>query len=570
MKLLGTSERSPKREKTESSQPLAQPESRQKRIEKFLGRYVRDFSILDRASRSLSMSTNLKALRKTAVDTILEASKLESCVLYLLNEDTNELVLSSRTGSTHKSGQALGKILLRERIAAKAIKTKVNTSRNALRDLFAVTNQRRILESEDIGTIIIIPLKSRDRIIGIIVAGARNRRQFSTGDTHLLQTLGCQIGTVIDNAQLLEKMWQSSMVDRLTGLHNRRYLEEVLDTEICRGQRCGRHFSLVMMELDGFKDYNEQFGHQSGDSLLQDLAYVLKSVLRKTDIACRYGGNEFGMVFPGADGQRTLTLLDRIRSAFLGIIGAHSGNIQTPIGISAGIAQFPQAAVTAQSLMFLADTALFYAKKRSRNKSVQVSNLTIAGTSQTTEEAQQQLYSLINLIEAKEPYSVGHAQNVSIICDLLGNAMGLTTEELLELRTAALLHDIGKARVPDSILSKPAKLTREELQIMKDHSLDGARLVGRVAEFRQLAPIIKHHHERYDGTGYPGRLSEDQIPLHSRIISIADAYDTMIHHRSYSETMSTIYALNEICKCSGTQFDPKLVGALVEISDLLN
>jgi putative nucleotidyltransferase with HDIG domain len=180
------------------------------------------------------------------------------------------------------------------------------------------------------------------------------------------------------------------------------------------------------------------------------------------------------------------------------------------------------------------------------------------------------LYSLINLVEAKEPYSVGHAQNVSIICDLLGNAMGLSAEELAELRTAALLHDIGKAGVPGSILSKPAKLTREEFQIMKDHSLDGARLVGRVAEFRQLVPIIKHHHERYDGTGYPGKLSEDQIPLHSRIISIADAYDTMIHHRSYSETMSTIYALNEICKCSGTQFDPKLVGALVEISDSLN
>jgi diguanylate cyclase (GGDEF)-like protein/putative nucleotidyltransferase with HDIG domain len=570
MKVLDTTKRLPKREKTESSQQLARPESRQKQREKFLGRAVGDNSILDRAARSLSRATNLDTLRKTALDAILEASNLESCVLYLLDEDTNELVLSSCTGGTNKSGQALGGILLRERIPAKAIKTNVNTSQDVLRDLFAVANQGRLLEPEDIGTLISIPLKSRNRIVGTIVAGARSRRQFSIKDIRLLQTLGCQIGVVIDNAQLLEKMWQLSMVDEPTGLYNRCYLEEALEIEIHRSQRCGCHFSLAMMDLDGFKEYNDQFGHPSGDILLQDLACVLKSVLRKTDIAYRYGGDEFSIVFPAADGQRTMTLVDRIRSAFFEMLGTHSGNIQTPIGISAGIAQFPQAAVTTQSLIYLADSALYYAKKRGRNKSVQVSNLMILGTSQTSREAQQQLYSLINLIEAKEPYTVGHARNVSIICDILGNAIGLSAEELLELRTAALFHDIGKTRVPGSILSKPAKLTREELQIMKDHSLEGARLVGRVAEFRRLVPIIKHHHERYDGTGYPSRLSGDQIPLHSRIISIADAYDTLIHHRSYSEAMSTIYALNEICKCSGTQFDPKLVGALVDISDSLN
>jgi len=123
--------------------------------------------------------------------------------------------------------------------------------------LFAVANQGRLLESEDIGTLISIPVKSRNRIIGIIVAGARSRRQFSIEDNRLLETLGCQIGAAIDHAQLLEKMGQLSMVDRLTGLHNRHHMEEVLDTEICRGQRYGRHFSLAMMDLDGFKDYND-------------------------------------------------------------------------------------------------------------------------------------------------------------------------------------------------------------------------------------------------------------------------------------------------------------------------
>jgi diguanylate cyclase (GGDEF)-like protein/putative nucleotidyltransferase with HDIG domain len=360
-----------------------------------------------------------------------------------------------------------------------------------------------------------------------------------------------------------------SLIDDLTGLNNHLYLEEILETEIDRSLRCGNSFCLVMMDLDGFRTYIDKFGQQSGDCALGALSHTLKSELRKMDFACRSGGDEFSIVLPATDAQKAQRVVDRIRALFFEKLGVKACHIESPLGLSAGISQFPQAAVTAQEMIHLANSALCYAKKNKGNKSVLISNLNNVPISQPYREAEQ-IYSLVKLIERKELFTLGHAKNVSKISVLLGKAIGLSVKELYRLHTAAFLHDIGKSRVPTSILTKPDKLTREEWEIMKNHSIEGARLVARASEFRGLVPIIKHHHEKYDGTGYPNGLKGDKIPLLSRIISVADSFDSMIRHRSYSVAKSSKDALNEICKCSGTQFDPKLVSVLVAISGSLN
>jgi putative nucleotidyltransferase with HDIG domain len=180
------------------------------------------------------------------------------------------------------------------------------------------------------------------------------------------------------------------------------------------------------------------------------------------------------------------------------------------------------------------------------------------------------MYSLVQLVEEKESFALVHAENVSRISVIIGAALGLSAGALDKVRTAAFLHDIGKSRVPASLLNKPDRLTGEEMDIVRHHPLDGAEITSRVAEFQDIAPVIRHHHEKYDGTGYPGGLQGNKIPLFSRIITLADAFDAMVHRRSYSAVKSSCDALDEINRCSGTQFDPVLVNVMAAVSDYLN
>lgn len=556
-------------EQSERSRQCADLEDKGKHTEKLLRRYSRNFMFLDAAIKDISKSGNIGTLMKNTVDIILKAGYLESATLYLIDEATDEPVISLHAEVEGSVREAQDKNPLTANIIARVIETGlIVTLPHALCIPCAIKNQGEILEKNG-GISIGVPLKSQGRIIGIIVGESKHTREFSEEDNYFLETLGCQIGSAIDHAQLIEKIERISVIDNLTGLYNRRYMEEALETEIYRGQRCGCPFSLVMMDLDRFNDIIDLFGHQSGNDVLRHLAHVMKSSLRKTDIACRYGSNEFSIILPATDAQKAGKFVERIRSAFFKMPPVQPNLIQIPVGLPAGIVQFPEAAITSQGLVFLAGSALNCAKRLGRNKSVLIADLAMLETGRI-HEGPQQLFSLVNLVEAKEPSTFGHARNVSIVSELLGKTMGLSDEALTELRSAALLHDVGKISVPGSILAKPAKLTGEEWEIVRNHTLEGARIIARVTEFRPLISVVKHHHERYNGTGYPGGLSGEKIPLHSRIITIADAYDTMIHRRSYSRAVSHENALDEIRRCSGTHFDPRLVDTLLSISRSLN
>ena len=167
-------------------------------------------------------------------------------------------------------------------------------------------------------------------------------------------------------------------------------------------------------------------------------------------------------------------------------------------------------------------------------------------------------------MDARDPYTYGHSKRVAAISELIGKAARLSQDELAQLRGAALLHDIGKVGVPDATLGKPSTLTEGEWEVIKQHSAEGARIVGHVKALAELVPIIKHHHEWCDGTGYPDGLKGERIPMGARIISIADAYDTMTTRRPYRDVISQEEALEELRRCSGTQFDPILVGVFGE------
>ncbi len=364
-----------------------------------------------------------------------------------------------------------------------------------------------------------------------------------------------------------ERYRSLSIIDVLTGLYNRRHFYEALEAEISRTQRYGRSFSLIMLDLDGFKEYNDRFGHTNGDSVLQSLARMLKASLRKADMAFRHGGDEFTVILPATDAERAKRISDRIRAKWLQAPKAEYATLESPLGFSAGIAQFPENAETADGLVFLADTALLHAKRRGGYNSMAVSDLGELSPEVLHSTTMDQVYALAATVDTRDPYTHGHSTRVAAISENIGRAIGLSPMELADLHAAALLHDIGKVGVPDSILTKPGKLTKDEWKIIKTHSTEGARIVSYIRALGTAVPMILHHHEKYDGTGYPDGLKGEEIPLGARIISISDALDTMTTQRIYRVAVSHQEALEELRRCAGTQFDPELVEALCRITN---
>jgi len=376
-----------------------------------------------------------------------------------------------------------------------------------------------------------------------------------------LQAIASEIAVGIQNAKLLGKTRELAITDELTGLYNRRHFYKGLESEISRTQRYGRSFSLVMLDLDGFKQYNDNFGHANGDAALKSIAQTLQSALRKADIAFRYGGDEFAVILPATDADRAGRIVDRVRSKWLQTPKAEHLVQQSPLGFSAGVAQFPENAETADGLVFLADAALYRSKKEGGYKSTLVANLGTLSTDVLDRATLDQVYALAATVDARDPYTYGHSKRVAAMSELIGEALGLSREELATVHAAGLLHDIGKVGVPDSILTKPGKPTEDEWKLIRKHPAEGARIVGYLKELAALIPIIRHHHEWYDGTGYPDGLRGEAIPLGARMVSIADAYDTMTTKRTYRYVVSQEEALEELRRCAGTQFDLELVEA---------
>jgi HD-GYP domain-containing protein (c-di-GMP phosphodiesterase class II) len=227
--------------------------------------------------------------------------------------------------------------------------------------------------------------------------------------------------------------------------------------------------------------------------------------------------------------------------------------------LSAGIAEFPGNAETAGGLVFVADCALYEAKKLGGNQSRLVSDLRIPPNKALGTATFEEASALAAALDARNPDTSGHSKRVAALSEVIGKALKMPEEEIKELLSASILHDIGKLGIPDSILTKHGKITGHELEILNGHAVNGAKIVAGVKNLDVLEPMILHHHERYDGTGYPGKLKGEDIPLGARIICVADAYDAMTSSRTYQKVFSKEEASEELKRCSGIQFDPKLV-----------
>jgi diguanylate cyclase (GGDEF)-like protein/putative nucleotidyltransferase with HDIG domain len=502
----------------------------------------------------------MDAMLGEALDKVCDVMDMQSGCIFMLDCDDRALKLKACKDLPESIVLKVSTILLTEQgIEGLMDLTEPITEIDDMQDVVDVDKIRGVVAEVGRKAIIAAPFFRGKDMQGLIVVFATKERIFSGEDQELFKAIANEISIGINNMMLLEKTKEMSVTDELTGLYNRRHFFDMLDMEMNRADRINRPFSLVMLDLDGFKEYNDKFGHINGDAALQSLSQMLKASIRKSDLAFRYGGDEFALILPTADAERAKKIMQRARSMWQKspmiqalVSGGH-------IDFSTGIAEYPGNAESADGLVFLADAALYQAKRKGGHDDKLVSELSTLSTDILDVATQDQVYALAATVDARDPYTYGHSQRVAEIAKLIGKAIGMSEEDLAKLHAAALLHDIGKVGVPDAILTKMGKPTKEEWRVIKRHSAEGARIVSYVKELASLIPVILHHHEWYDGTGYPDGLKGVDIPAGARITSIADAYDTMVTKRPYRNVVLPKEACEELRRYAGTQFDPALV-----------
>jgi diguanylate cyclase (GGDEF)-like protein/putative nucleotidyltransferase with HDIG domain len=351
--------------------------------------------------------------------------------------------------------------------------------------------------------------------------------------------------------------------DALTGLGNHRSFQLDLRRVLEAAGSGGEPVSLGLIDLDAFKDINDRFGHPVGDAVLTLVADVLRQECG-ADRAYRIGGEEFAVLMPGESAATASSALDRTHRRLSETAFPHDERVT----ISAGIAVYPTHADTREGLYDVADAALYWAKNHGKNRSCVYSKSVVRSytPAELADAAERHARlraaeGLIRVVDAKDTYAGVHSQAVSRMAEAIARSMGLDAEVVEQVRLAGLLHDLGKIAIPDRILQKPGKLDPDELKVMREHAVLGARLV----EGLGVSPVdrwILHHHEWWDGSGYPLGLAGEEIPLGSRIILVADAFDAMTSDRCYRPAGTVDAAIAELRKRCWTQFDARVVAAL--------
>lgn len=342
--------------------------------------------------------------------------------------------------------------------------------------------------------------------------------------------------TFRENRRLFELTRHEATTDALTGLGNRRKL--VADLERRLGGDEMEPILLMIFDLDGFKGYNDTFGHPAGDALLALLGSKLAAVPGSSGAAYRLGGDEFCLITPVAEGEAE-PLIDRACAA----LSEHGEGFE--IGSSFGAVMLPDEAADPSRALHVADERL-YAQKHSRRA-----------------ESDGTMHALLEALALREPDVHLHVAGVASLAVETGRTLGLRRDELDELARAAQLHDIGKLAVPDEILRKPGPLDEREWAFIRQHTIVGERILRASPALRSISAVVRSSHEWWDGTGYPDGLAGEEIPLASRTICACDAYYGMTSERPYRPALSADEALNELMRLAGTQFDPAVVRVIV-------
>lgn len=444
-------------------------------------------------------------------------------------------------------------------------------------------------------SIITVPLYSRNSHYGWFNVFS-SRKEMTNGETDFLTIFAQQIEMAITIADLFEEVKAQAVTDGLTGLYNRRYFEEYLKKEVTRAMRQQQAFSIVGLDLDHLKQINDKYGHAYGDLAIKTVANVLKKNARSIDTAARMGGEEFNVILPGVDSKGAMIAAERIRKAL------ESEKLDTigHITASIGVATFLEHSDNIEDILGLTDQAMYQSKRNGRNQVTLAKPINetswqeiavntfmdilskhnipldkditdnLKNKLKTDEVPKDALYSVADLLT--QTYNPLHHSGVMKskvqLAVSLAKRFDLSKDDIDKLRIAMLLYDIGNLMLPVDLLQKTTPLTEEERNHIKEHPIIAAReILKPISYIQDVIPIIEHHHENWDGSGYPSKIAREEIPMTSQIILIVDAYFALIEPRTYRAELTPKQAIELIKQDAGKKWNSALVEEFISLID---
>ncbi len=448
--------------------------------------------------------------------------------------------------------------------------------------------------------IVILPLLSVNRCIGVMIFADKYARQ----NIELYTMLSHYVALVSHNMELIETSDKYENTDNLTLLYNHRCFQELLSDEISRAETAKQNLSVIMLDICNITKINRDLGHAKGDEVIKLVAENIRKNVREGDIAARYGGDELAIILPNSNVEQAKYVAEYLTYALSCFYIDDVG----PVKVSVGISSYPECADNKEKLLILAEQAMYISKAKGYKDGMSAiissadfnfwDDVALKSYAEVLGKRHSQLgvnfeeellakfnadhaevpsnrifeiaTSLAGAIDAKDPYTKDHSTLVAKYSEALARAINLPEKEIERIRLGALLHDVGKIGIPERVLQKEGPLSDEEWVIMKQHPTIGAeKVLMPNASLRDLIPIVKYHHERIDGKGYPEGLSNGDIPLAAKIVAIADTYHALTSDRPYRKGMNIEKAISILEEGAGSQWDADLVRTFISIAPSL-
>ena len=554
-------------------------------------RRSRQFAFLNSVSKTAISSEDSEQMLADIVGHIQRNFRFDHIGIGILDYATKEIEIKAEAGTTaHEKGK---KIPLGSGIIGRVARTGETA---LLHGSDGVQLQSLRPTSR---TVLCMPITYGDTLMGILNVESEADRAVADDDVLVMNTLADLLATALHNSFVFQKLQQQSITDGLTGIKTRRFFWEALSSEWKRASRSGRPFSVVLVDLDKFKEVNDTSGHLEGDLVLARVGRLLENKCRQSNVVARYGGDEFIILMPETAVEQAQILAERLRLwlATDPMLSEHK------ITGSFGVASFPVHGFSAESIIRIADMGMYISKKaggdrvstaedferddggvlqrqlvsgyiegflqRERTGPEHLEELvgTLRKLSASVEDKEgtalkDSIETLARAAESREIHASGHGEAVAQYCEMIGRALNLTPEDIRELSFAGRIHDLGKMFVPERILNKQGSLTEEEFNLLKNHPLYAGEVLATMPDADRIKKAVECHHEHLDGSGFPKELKGDDIPLWGRIIAVANAYVNLTSDRALTPAKTSEQAVTELERGSGTKYDGMLVRIL--------